>query len=659
MTEEDTGEPHQSPAQRRGRFDIIPSPLVWPVAILPPRRTDEPTAMDITKFVVSGRDAALLYGDYATYQTQLSKKLLNSRKKLNIATKNRGKFSKKGEVGVSQIAENHEYVHLLLLTSERAWANAMAMKASHASDAKGMTGKTRSHIVSRLQKATKAAELLAELLSQPEAGASQNDKLESRAYAAHIRGAAQFENQHWEPSLRSYAVSRIIYSAMATTTKGDIFKDLLSDTIDPSIRYAAYQLKTPRTIPVPAIARRAFPQSDTALVQQINELDPNVLKQVDAEASKGGEENAPRALTWRSRDVKIEDAAISLAWGRAEEAKTKLSETWPSLVDADPRDVAAAYDDILEATQDAADATKEAIDELRGEGVSQSDSRMQSLQITRTAVNYEMISWRIGRNRVLTGNDDGLVERYQSARKSKKADKIAKEQTPGRKAAKLKELVALYEGTLQSLEAARELPGVANDEELADQLEAFTEYFQALKFLSIARSHAIIGNTVNALALIKHATSEAQEAASTLTKGSQPHPNAPRSIDVSAADAKALATYLQGELQRHRALVHLSNLLKESAASNEDDAQKLPLIERLREYPSSEIDLQNIVSVPPKLSAIPVKPIFLDVAWNYIDYPGKEPQEPVAKAPPSQAAPAAQSGEKPQAQKRGWFGFGR
>ncbi|OHF01477.1 signal recognition particle protein [Colletotrichum orchidophilum] len=620
--------------------------------------------MDITKFVVSGRDAALLYGDYATYQTQLSKRLLNSRKKLGIATRNRGKFSKKGEVGASQISENHEYIHLLLLTSERAWANAMAIKASHASDAKGMTGKTRSHIVSRLQKATKVAEHLAELLSQPETGATQNDKLESRAYAAHIRGAAQFENQHWEPSLRSYAVSRIIYSAMATTTKGDIFKDLLSDTIDPSIRYAAYQLKTPRTIPVPAIARRAFPHSDTALSQQINELDPNVLKQVDAETSKEGEgvENAPRTLTWRSREVKIEDAAISLAWGRAEEAKTKLSETWPSLVDADPRDVAAAYDDILEATQDAADATKEAIDELRGEGVSQSDSRMQSLQITRTAVNYEMISWRVGRNRVLTGDDDGLVERYHLSRsKSKKAETTAKklkEQTPGRKAAKLKELVALYEGTLQSLEAARELPGVANDEELAGQLEAFAEYFQALKSLSIARSHAIIGNTVNALALIKHATSEAQEAASTLADGPQPQPNSPRSIEVSGEDAKALATYLQGELQRHRALVHLSNLLKESAASTEDDAQKLPLIERLHEYPSNGIDLTNLVSIPPKLSAIPVKPIFLDVAWNYIDYPGKEPQEPVAAATPSQGESVAQ-GEKPQAQKRGWFGFGR
>ncbi|OHW90478.1 signal recognition particle 68 kDa protein [Colletotrichum incanum] len=615
--------------------------------------------MDITKFVVSGRDAALLYGDYATYQNQLAKKLLNSRKKLGIATRNRGKFNKKGEVTATQIAENHEYIHLLLLTSERAWANAMAIKSSHASDAKGVTGKTRSHIVSRLEKAAKTAEQLVELLSQSEAGATQNDKLESRAYAAQIRGATQFENQHWEPALKSYAVSRIIYNAMATSTKGDIFKDLLSDTIDPSIRYAAYQLKTPRTIPIPAIARRAFPQSDTALVQQINELDPNLLKQAQAEATKEGEgaENAPRTLTWRSREVKIEDAAISLAWGRVEEAKVKLSERWPSLANAEPRDVAAAYDDILEATQDAADATKEAIDELRGEGVSQSDSRMQSLQITRTAVNYEMISWRIGRNRVLTGSDDGLAENYSSSRKKSKKEETAKKfkETPGRKAAKLKELVALYEGTLQSLEAARELPGVANDEDLAEQLESTAEYFQALKSLSIARSHAIIGNTVNALALIKHATSGAQEAASILANDPQPKVNSPRSIEVSGEDAKSLTNFLQGELQRHRALVHLSNLLKDSDSS-EDDTKNIPLIDRLREYPSGDLDLANLVNIPPTLSTIPVKPIFLDVAWNYIDYPGKESQE---VAPPSKHQQAIESEAKPQPQKRGWFGFGR
>lgn len=64
--------------------------------------------MDITRFVISGRDQAFLYGDHSTYQRQLCKKLLNYRRKLNIATKNRGKFQKKDKATAEQISENHE-----------------------------------------------------------------------------------------------------------------------------------------------------------------------------------------------------------------------------------------------------------------------------------------------------------------------------------------------------------------------------------------------------------------------------------------------------------------------------------------------------------------------------------------------------------------------
>jgi signal recognition particle subunit SRP68 len=66
--------------------------------------------MDITSFIVQGRDKALLYGDYATYHSQLSKRLLNSRKKLGLVTKNRGKFRKREHVTAEDIAENREYV---------------------------------------------------------------------------------------------------------------------------------------------------------------------------------------------------------------------------------------------------------------------------------------------------------------------------------------------------------------------------------------------------------------------------------------------------------------------------------------------------------------------------------------------------------------------
>lgn len=366
----------------------------------------------------------------------------------------------------------------------------MAMKSGHAADTKGISGHTRSHVVSRLDKAAKAAEYLADVLSQGGSGASPTDLLEARAYAALLRGAAQFENRSWEPCLRSYSAARVIYGALASSssTKGDLYKELLSETIDPSLRYAAYQLKTPRTLPIPVIARKAFPTSDEDLVAAIQKLDPSALKDDGTDGEKGlsGAAGVSRTLTWRSREVKIEDAAIATSWGALDVAKAHLAEKLSSDREIPPKDMAAAYDDVLIVSQDAVDATKQAIDDLRGEGVSPSDSRMQSLYITRTAVNYEMISWRIGRNRVLTGEHDGALVESGAVPRRKAAKQASEKQRteqlpPGRLIARLKEKVVLYDGTLQSLESIKELPGVAADGELLGQLEATVKYFNALK----------------------------------------------------------------------------------------------------------------------------------------------------------------------------------
>ncbi|KAH8880632.1 hypothetical protein GQ53DRAFT_736546 [Thozetella sp. PMI_491] len=612
--------------------------------------------MDITQFIVSLREKALLYGDYATYRSQLTKKLLNSRKKLNIATKSRGKFHPKAEVTAEQIASNHEYLHLQLLTAERAWAHALSMKAAHSADNKGITSKTRSHIVSRLQKASQSAESLADVLVQSGSGASSIDILEARAYAALLKGSSFFERQNWNVSLKNYSVARIIYSALSASGKEAIFKDLLSETIDPSIRYAAYQVKIPRTEPIPTIARKVFPHDDQDLVDRLNQLDPNVLEHGDHDAKKG-QDGAPTTLAWRSREVKIEDAAIALAWGSVQTAKIALREKLSASATLHPKDQAAAYDDILIATQDAVDATKQAMEELKSEGVSQSDPRMQSLQITRTAVNFEMISWRIGRNRMLAGEGDGAIVGIGANSRRKKAKEGApehsKDNAPGRQIARLKEKVVLYDGNLQSIESIVELPGVANDQELSARLEATSKYFAALKSLAIARSYAIAGNTTNALALTKHAHEQVQQAGPVLASGG-PSGASPRDISVTKEDAKALFDLLSGELQQSHALVEISNLRKPKGLLDGKEASK-PLIERLSEYPSSGVDLENIVAYPPKLEPIPVKPMFLDVAFNYIDYPDNQAKQTKPVVAKEKAAPEPEG--KPQ--KRGWFGFGR
>lgn len=132
--------------------------------------------------------------------------------------------------------------------------------------------------------------------------------------------------------------------------------------------------------------------------------------------------------------------------------------------------------------------------------------------------------------------------------------------------------------------------------------------------------------------------------------------SSPPNITISPSEVSFLNSLIEGEVQRYRALVELSNL-NESAHKNEEGTNRQPLVERLNEYPAKGVDLKNLVSYPPKLEPVPVKPLFFDAAWNYIEYPGRE----VEQVPEN----GAKGGEKPSAteqtpqQKKGWFGFGR
>lgn len=138
--------------------------------------------------------------------------------------------------------------------------------------------------------------------------------------------------------------------------------------------------------------------------------------------------------------------------------------------------------------------------------------------------------------------------------------------------------------------------------------------------------------------------------------------SSPPNITISPSEASFLQSLLSAELQRHRALVELSNL-NNTPSQNSNSSLKTgqPLIEKLNEYPSQGVDLENLVTYPPKLEPIPVKPLFFDAAWNYIEYPGREVEEKVKVENGIKGKGAVDSGEKgtEQQQKKGWFGFGR
>jgi signal recognition particle subunit SRP68 len=286
--------------------------------------------------------------------------------------------------------------------------------------------------------------------------------------------------------LSNYSAARVIYAALLKSTSEERYKDLLAGTIDPGIRFAAYQSHIPRTVPVVTVSRKCFPHHETHLIHAIEAVDAAAFDDTKSETGKAAA-NIPETITWRSRKANIVDASIGQALAAVSAAEDKLNSTLSSAKsETTAKEQAAAYDEVLIASQDAADATRHAIEEHEKEKIPEADQRMQNLRITNLAVNYDLIGWRVGRNRVLISDDDGARFEPAPVRKPKRERENGKEwiekpEGNGRKLARLRERVVLYDAILQSIDSVKEVPGAVRDAAFVEELDGKRAYFQALK----------------------------------------------------------------------------------------------------------------------------------------------------------------------------------
>ncbi|KAF2154218.1 signal recognition particle [Myriangium duriaei CBS 260.36] len=643
--------------------------------------------MDITEFAIGLRDSSLLLGDYRSYRKQLSQKLLAIRRRLGRANSKNQKFQKKEPVTAENVKSNKEYAHLLLLSAERAWAHAMQIKSTKSEETTGqaVTGNPRDHILTRLSKASKhARELYTLLQDRASSGSSETDILEARAYLGSMAGAWEFEKQsegqksrqevarkeRWHPCLKEYAVARVVYAALLTQTRKDIFKDFINNTIDPTIRYAAYQAKLPRTVAVSSAALKFFPSDEAEISDLVKRVDSEAFSEQkpvkDAQVAAASGE-VPSSIEWRGRSAAIVDASIGQALAQASSAERTLEEFLKSNTGVPTRQRANAYDDILIAYQDAVDATRRATEELEKEGVDEGDSRMQDLRVSSLAINYDLVSWRVGRNRVLIGQDDGRSFPEQEARKPKRPRKDGKPhpeqfEPRSKKLGRLRERNVLYDSTIQSIDAVKSLRGAMRDAVFVAELEGRRAYFQALKCLNIAISHSMLSNQLNALALLSRASTLASQAASSVPKSDRASSSAP-TLDIHPSQLESLQKQLRHQIQRHQAMAEMRRIEQDAASAAAKRTRTAPLVEHITSFPAPgvSVDLTNLVTYPPRIEPIPVKPLFFDVAFNYLEYPGQAKKAVEQKATSAVAVNGAPetASPKPDEKKRGWFGFGR
>lgn len=176
--------------------------------------------------------------------------------------------------------------------------------------------------------------------------------------------------------------------------------------------------------------------------------------------------------------------------------------------------------------------------------------------------------------------------------------------------------------------------------------------------LNIALSHTLLSNHLNALALLSRASELVSQAVSSIPLTTR-DTNEPPTLEIHPSQAKALQEQLEHQIYRHQALADLHKFhANAKIASDKNMTSAAPLVQRLEEFPTPgvNVDLKNLVTYPPRIEPVPVKPLFLDVAWNYIEYPGRAKQAVEEEA----ATNGVREEETPKEEKkRGWFGFGR
>ena len=101
-----------------------------------------------------------------------------------------------------------------------------------------------------------------------------------------------------------------------------------------------------------------------------------------------------------------------------------------------------------------------------------------------------------------------------------------------------------------------------------------------------------------------------------------------------------MKSHLEALVTRYIALIQLQDYIAKSA--KDSPATHAPLIDTLNVY-NEKIDFANLVPVKSAgkggVEPVPVKPVFFDIAWNFVQYPAKEEKKIAEVKKADEAAP--------------------
>lgn len=555
----------------------------------------------------SAQQRSLIDNDYPQYHKYLTNRISRIRHSNPVYKRKSGKkhvYQPRDFTSVMEANAHENYVLLAIYQVERAWAHAMELKQVYES-----TGLSkRQTFLKRLKKSVSNVvdlETLKEICDD-------TTRVEIDCYAAWIKGNYATELKNWKYSCEQYATAVKLCYELSSRAKAeqnlqssDLFYSRAVNMLQPLLKYCQYELQQEGNLSkedIDSIVRIATVNQDG---------DEEMIDNTD---------DAHIHVTFRGNEVPL-TGDIRIAYIKIQNKKKQFQKcihaknTKASTRDSKFMDLLSSYDDLRDTIQKSAKsyegmASGPAVDRKRFEfRLLIGFCRFQKLQLAMER-NEEMVNTLRaqdvdGRSNVKGGESDASHQE-DAETKYKKVEEIAH----------------LYDALLQDARAIMTLPGSALDDSGEEEDEFLLEAnanllrIRAFRCYYIARMYSSdnVAKYLEALSLFDKASQLAAEASEEIA--------ACQGMEQAECMLESLSD-LEREIAVLKIRTKASAFLAMRGSGASSVTSGLILLDRLDDFDSGGKNYK-IADVPMSLQPIACKPMFFDIANNYVrEFPTK------------------------------------
>ncbi|KAI0757621.1 hypothetical protein C8Q80DRAFT_111545 [Daedaleopsis nitida] len=593
----------------------------------------------------------LRYNDYERYRKHCYNRTHRLRSSLKMTYGRGREFKKLPPLTLEIIKEGH--LQLLLFEAERAWAHSQEMHQESlklASDAKSSKGPTavdaekkssahRKHAMRRMVRATHwTSQLVAHCRGLYATGRlSAEDLAQVTTYSLILNGRLQRQRYEFSDAVAMLSVARNLLdelAAAATTSRAQALAIAFADEIGPEIRHSAHELRREKAYDVDAVVADLSPKNRGKLVDGWDEI----VAKLKEESGAGGQDRGKlKELFWEDEPVPVRNPELVDVLLKVQEAQERLVEAddkgdqpmsdsgkkGKTGKGARSKRSVASYDAILLALSEAEEVARKLVEAQKLSGATAA-AGTRDIHFVHAFIVYHLLARRVQRDLLLTSvllHQLHVAQKNHSGHASGRKVQVDARLYPA--------IVKLLDTVLQSLEQMRTLSIVDDSPDLAAAVDARLSFTKARRCYYLAWCYAPLKKYAEALSLTQHASIHLREC---------------RSLLAATLDTDPINDTDGGAAFYALALADLDRLDEDLALDSTGF--------------KTDWFAHNGGALDAERSATHKKPLFFDIALNYIsldmdrlqERAGKAVDQTPAKPATSVAAPVPQASAEKKTQ---------